>query len=73
LNDLSRQLARPLTAGFASLVVMVTVNRFVEGDIRRLLILGSLGAAVYVLVLVPANPLVAWTLQQVGLTKRTGE
>jgi hypothetical protein len=53
--------------------VMVTVNRFVEGDIRRLLILGSLGAAVYVLVLVPANPLVAWTLQQVGLTKRTGE
>jgi hypothetical protein len=56
---------RPFLAGAVAAVVVEGVLTLVSGDLLRLAVAGALGGLAYLAALVPRNPLVRWTLEQV--------
>ncbi|MCZ7627699.1 MAG: hypothetical protein M5U19_00685 [Microthrixaceae bacterium] len=64
LKPLGGTLPRPAVAGALAFVAMVLLSPLVESGIMRILVLGTVGSLVYVSALVPANPVVTRTWQQ---------
>lgn len=64
LRPLVGTLPRPTIAGALCLVAMSLLSPLVHSGIMRVFVLGSVGALVYVAVVVPANPVIARTWQQ---------
>ena len=65
LSALLPQVVRPGLATAASVVAMLLVLPFVSGDLLTLVAVGAVGGAVYVAAILPANPLVRWTIKQI--------
>ncbi len=64
LKPLASVLPRPVAAGVAALVAMVVLERYVDQQAARLLIVGGTGGLVYLAALVPANKVVMQTWHQ---------
>lgn len=58
LAPLARSVARPLLAAMAAVLSMSVLGRLVSAPVTRIVVLGAMGAGVYALALLPANPVV---------------
>ncbi len=72
LRPLAATLPRPAAAAAASLVAMAAVSPLAETGILRILVLGGAGSLVYVLAIVPANPVLIHTWRQLRGTAVAG-
>ncbi|MFV0317406.1 MAG: lipopolysaccharide biosynthesis protein [Microthrixaceae bacterium] len=69
LQPLADTLPRPILAALVSLLTMTLMSLFVEEPVARLVLLGLVGPASYIAVLLPANPVVARTWHQLRGTQ----
>jgi PST family polysaccharide transporter len=58
LAPLARSVVRPLLAAMAAVLSMSVPSRLMSAPAARIVVLGALGSGVYLLVLLPANPVV---------------
>lgn len=70
LRGLTAQVVRPVLATAAAVGVMLLLMPFVGGHLVRLVLIGGVGGVVYLAAVVPANPLIRWTKEQVMPSRR---
>ena len=67
---LASQAVRPALATGAMVAAMLLVLPFISGDLLTLVAVGAVGGAAYAAAILPANPLIRWTIRQI-LPNRT--